>query len=229
MSFGVQEMNIRDDAYHKGDSKISFWDLKRTGTNFMNSTSLPENYKSVKEANIEYVRLPPDKWAKDKDFLFEDKPDISGKNLLIGNADNYQGVVKEDLEKLKADVDAAQSQGMKVVLTMLSLPVDRWRQFNNNKNDDRIWEEEKYQEQASQFWKDLALELKDHPAIDGYNVINEPHPDTTKDNRDYGFFNKKHKMTVLTKLCFHQFKPSNTPFYKKAYKYFTLSKTVPVE
>ena len=68
---------------------------------------------------------------------------------------------------------------MKVVLTMLSLP-DRWRQFNNNKNDDRIWEEEKYQEQASQFWKDLALELKDHPAVVGYNIINEPHPETAK-------------------------------------------------
>ena len=45
----------------------------------MNSTSLPENYKSAKEANIEYVRLAPDKWAKDKDFLFEDKPDTSGR------------------------------------------------------------------------------------------------------------------------------------------------------
>ena len=88
----------------------------------MNSTSLPENYKSAKEANIEYVRLAPDKWAKDKDFLFEDKPDTSGKDFLIGNADNYRGLVKEDLEKLKADLDAAQSQGMKVVLTMLSLP-----------------------------------------------------------------------------------------------------------
>ncbi|MRD40123.1 glycosyl hydrolase family 5, partial [Bacillus thuringiensis] len=109
--------------------------------NFMNSTSLPENYKSAKEANIEYVRLAPDKWAKDKDFLFEDKPDTSGKDFLIGNSDNYQGLVKEDLEKLKADLDAAQSQGMKVVVTMLSLPGDRWRQFNNNKNDDRIWEE----------------------------------------------------------------------------------------
>ncbi|EML6321710.1 cellulase [Bacillus cereus ATCC 10876] len=83
MSFGVQEMNVRADTYHKGDSKISFWDSKRKGTNFMNSTSLPENYKSAKEANIEYVRLAPDKWAKDKDFLFEDKPDISGKVYLI--------------------------------------------------------------------------------------------------------------------------------------------------
>ena len=28
---------------------------------------------------------------------------------------------------------------------MLSLPGDRWRQFNNNKNDDRIWEEDQEQ------------------------------------------------------------------------------------
>ncbi|WP_412678198.1 glycoside hydrolase family 5 protein, partial [Bacillus wiedmannii] len=193
MSFGVQEMNVRADTYHKSDSKISFWDLKRKGTNFMNSTSLPENYKSAKEANIEYVRLAPDKWAKDKDFLFEDKPDTSGKDFLIGNADNYQGLVKEDLEKLKADLDAAQSQGMKVVLTMLSLPGDRWRQFNNNKNDDRIWEEEKYQEQASQFWKDLALELKDHPAVVGYNIINEPHPETAKNNRYNDFWTEDYE------------------------------------
>ncbi|EJR20795.1 hypothetical protein IIA_03237 [Bacillus cereus VD014] len=159
----------------------------------MNSTSLPENYKSAKEANIEYVRLAPDKWAKDKDFLFEDKPDTSGKDFLIGNADNYRGLVKEDLEKLKADLDAAQSQGMKVVLTMLSLPGDRWRQFNNNKNDDRIWEEEKYQEQASQFWKDLALELKDHPAVVGYNIINEPHPETAKNNRYNDFWTEDYE------------------------------------
>ncbi|XHT80048.1 cellulase family glycosylhydrolase [Bacillus cereus] len=193
MSFGVQEMNVRADTYHKGDSKISFWDSKRKGTNFMNSTSLPENYKSAKEANIEYVRLAPDKWAKDKGFLFEDKPDTYGKDFLIGNADNYQGLVKEDLEKLKADLDAAQSQGMKVVLTMLSLPGDRWRQFNNNKNDDRIWEEEKYQEQASQFWKDLALELKDHPAVVGYNIINEPHPETAKNNRYNDFWTEDYE------------------------------------
>jgi hypothetical protein len=40
-----------------------------------------------------------------------------------------------DLEKLKADLDAAQSQGMKVVLTMLSLPGDRWRQFQPPRGD----------------------------------------------------------------------------------------------
>ncbi|MGU3372629.1 S-layer homology domain-containing protein [Bacillus mycoides] len=193
MSLGIQEMNVKAETYKSAGSKMDFWNSKRTGTNFMNSTSLPENYKSAKEAHIEYVRLAPDKWAKDKDFLFEDKPDTSGKDFLIGNADNYQGLVKEDVAKLKADLDAAQSQGIKVVLTMLSLPGDRWRQFNNNQNDDRIWEEEKYQEQASRFWKDLAFELKDHPAVVGYNLINEPHPETSKKNRYNDFWTEDYE------------------------------------
>ncbi len=28
---------------------------------------------------------------------------------------------------------------------------------------------------ASQFWRELARELKDHPAIVDYNILNEPH------------------------------------------------------
>lgn len=42
-------MNGRADTYHKNDSKISFWDSKRKGTNFMNSTSLPGNFKFDKK------------------------------------------------------------------------------------------------------------------------------------------------------------------------------------
>ncbi|MDQ0418885.1 hypothetical protein J2Z48_003090 [Croceifilum oryzae] len=193
MSLGIQGIAVRAEPNKKVESKINFWNQKRTGTNFMNSTSLPESYEAAKEAKIEYVRLAPDKWAKDRDFLFEDKPDRSGKDFLIGNADNYQGLVKEDLAKLKQDLDVAQSQGIKVVLTMLSLPGDRWRQFNNNQNDDRIWEEEKYQEQASQFWQDLALELKDHPAVVGYNIINEPHPETSKKNKFNDFWTEDYE------------------------------------
>lgn len=31
-----------------------FWDEQRKGTNFMNSTSLPENYEEANEFNIEF-------------------------------------------------------------------------------------------------------------------------------------------------------------------------------
>lgn len=58
----------KDEKDVKGITKIAFWDEQRKGTNFMNSTSLPGNYEAAKEFNIEYIRLAPDKWAKDRDF-----------------------------------------------------------------------------------------------------------------------------------------------------------------
>ncbi|MBD8520260.1 cellulase family glycosylhydrolase [Lysinibacillus fusiformis] len=156
-----------------------FWNEQRKGTNFMNSTSLPENYEEANKFNIEFIRLAPDKWAKERDFLFDDKPDAnSNKDFLIGNADQYEGIVENDFKMLKEDLDAAYARESKVVLTVLSLPGNRWRQFNNYENDDRIWQDFKYHEQAALFWKDLAVRLKEHPAVVGYNVINEPHPET---------------------------------------------------
>jgi len=62
-------------------------------------------------------------------------------------------------------------------MTMLSLPGSRWKQNNHDQDDLRIWREKKYQRQAALFWQDLAAELKDHSAIVGYNLLNEPHPE----------------------------------------------------
>jgi len=70
---------------------------------------------------------------------------------------------------------------MPVVLTMLSLPGSRWKQNNKNIDDLRIWTDPKFQNQAAQFWQDLAMALKDHPAIVGYNILNEPHPERVFD------------------------------------------------
>ncbi|MGN4125886.1 glycoside hydrolase family 5 protein [Lysinibacillus sphaericus] len=167
-------------------AKNDFWIEQRKGTNFMNSSSLPDNYEEANEFNIEFVRLAPDKWAKDRDFLFNDQPDSnSQKDFLIGNADKYEGIVEEDFKRLKKDLDAAYERGSKVVLTVLSLPGNRWRQFNNYENDDRIWQDFSYHEQAALFWKDLATRLKDHPAVVGYNLINEPHPETATGFHDF--------------------------------------------
>lgn len=124
-----------------------FWDEQRKGTNFMNSTSLPENYEEANEFNIEIIRLAPDKWEKERDFFFDDKSDANpNKDFLIGNADQYEGIVENDFKMLNEDLDAAYVRGSKVVLTVLSLPGNRWRQFNNYENDDRIWQDFKYHE-----------------------------------------------------------------------------------
>ncbi|WP_375163041.1 glycoside hydrolase family 5 protein [Paenibacillus sp. SC116] len=172
--------------------KITFWNEQRKGTNFMNSNSLPDNYTAAKESNIEFVRLAPDKWGKDPDIFFKDQPDPEPeKDFLIGSANGYEGIVEEDFVRLKKDLDDAAARDMKVVVSVLSLPGDRWRQFNNRSNDDRIWQDEKYHEQAAQFWKALATRLKDHPAVVGYNLINEPHPETATKFHDFWTQNYK--------------------------------------
>ena len=51
-------------------------------------------------------------------------------------------------------------EGIHVIITMLSLPGSRWSQNNHDKDDLRIWKEEKFQKQAALFWKDLAGELR---------------------------------------------------------------------
>ncbi len=144
---------------------IHYWDQQHKGTNIFNKKMTGDIWSAAKKANIKLVRLAPDKWqGQSRDFL-------------IGNADDYRGLVPEDLNKLMKVLDTANRNNVKVVITMLSLPGARWKQNNNGQDDNRLWREEKYQLQAIKFWKDLATRLKNHPAIVGYNILNEPHPE----------------------------------------------------
>jgi len=111
------------------------------------------------------LRLAPDKFISTK------------RDFLLGNADNYEGIVQEDLQQLISILDICAEENMPVMLTMLSLPGSRWKQNNEGVDDLRLWIDNKFQTQAIQFWHDLAIKLKDHPAIIGYNPLNEPHPE----------------------------------------------------
>lgn len=145
--------------------KLEFWDQPRHGANCFNRIIAPDYFRSARAAGIEFLRLAPDKWL------------AQGRDFLIGNADDFTQLNAADLKKLRETLDQAHAAGVKVVLTMISLPGARWRQLNGGKNDDRLWREEKYLTQAEQFWTQLAAALKEHPAVVGYNPLNEPHPE----------------------------------------------------
>jgi endoglucanase len=145
--------------------KIIFWNQARRGANIFNHQVARSDIRAAKAYGIAFIRLAPDKFlASQKDFL-------------IGDADNYEELVSEDLSALKRVLDVCAEEKMPVVLTMLSLPGSRWKQNNNNADDLRIWSNPIFQKQAAKFWQDLARELKKHPAIVGYNILNEPHPE----------------------------------------------------
>lgn len=147
---------------------MSFWDTQQKGANSFNEAPPDEAYfNALAATGATWVRLTFSKWqGEDRDFL-------------IGNADRYQGLKEKDLTLLRNVLDAASSAGLKVVVVPLSLPGARWTQQNKGKFDDRLWNDDAYSEQAVRFWADLAGRLKDHPAVAGYNLINEPAPEKT--------------------------------------------------
>ena len=154
------------------DGKIKFWDEQRTGANWCNKVPTREWLAAAKEAGIEVVRLAPNNWkSQQRDFL-------------IGDADRFDGLVEQDYRKLKEVLDQADALGLKVVLTTLTLPGARYRQANGDKPDFRLWRDAQYLPQAALFWKQLAQRLKNHPAIVGYNILNEPVPERAAGVRD---------------------------------------------
>ncbi|WP_027183210.1 glycoside hydrolase family 5 protein [Desulfovibrio inopinatus] len=158
------------------EMKISFWGHQRKGANGCIEQNSAEWFKAASDAGIEFVRLCPVKL----------KP--HGRDFLLGDADNFTDIPKEDFSRLKNVLDTAARYNVRIVLTMFSLPGARWRQQNKEKFDYRLWTQEKYQQQAVAFWKKLAAKLKDHPAIVGYNPLNEPYP-----ARKDGFSNENHE------------------------------------
>ncbi|MCG7489192.1 glycoside hydrolase family 5 protein [Vibrio sp. Of14-4] len=145
---------------------ISFWDTPQHGANVFNRMPATEKlYPDLKAYNATWVRLAYDKWESDH------------RDFLIGNADDYQGLVPQDLNVLINEVNKAGKAGLKVVITPLSLPFMRWSQNNGRRYDGRLFEHQNNWNKAIEFWVDLALKLKDNPYIAAYNIVNEPAPE----------------------------------------------------
>jgi len=155
-----------------GNARLDFWNQQRRGANCFNQTLATNYFSAAHAAGLEFLRLAPDKWhSAQRDFL-------------IGNADGFEQLNGEDLKQLKRVLDDAHAAGVRIVLTMISLPGARWRQLNGGTNDDRLWREARFMAQAEQFWTQLAGALKEHPALVGYNPLNEPHPERGDGLRD---------------------------------------------
>ncbi|PVZ38936.1 cellulase (glycosyl hydrolase family 5) [Pseudomonas sp. CC120222-01a] len=145
---------------------IDFWNTPRHGGNSFNRLPPDQAYFDALSAyGASWVRLSYDKW----------KP--AQRDFLLGNADRYEQLPAADLKQLRDTLDRAHRAGLKVVITPLSLPGMRWSQNNQGQFDDRLWQGNGYARQAANFWRDLARQLKDHPAIAAYNLINEPAPE----------------------------------------------------
>ena len=155
------------------DHKIEYWNIQRKGANYFNQIPSEDWFVAAKEAGIQFTRLAPDKWECER------------RDFLMGDADSFTEISNQDFGILEAVLDQANSNDIKVVITLLSLPGSRWKQNNLDVDDLRIWEQKEYRDQAILFWRDLAKRLNNHPAIVGYNILNEPHPERLSGISDY--------------------------------------------
>ena len=152
------------------DSKLNFWQHQRKGANGDGGQNPEQWFRAAGELGMDFIRLSPATWKG------------VGRDFLLGDADDFKGIPEEDFKQLEHTLNLADRSGVKIVLTMFSLPGERWRQQNGDRFDYRLWTEERFQEQACAFWRALAGRLKGHPAIVGYNPLNEPFP-----GRNHGF------------------------------------------
>jgi hypothetical protein len=145
---------------------IDWWDVQRRGGNSFNQAPPDRAYfAALAGYRADWVRMTFDKWKPER------------RDFLMGSANGYTGLVQSDLATLRATLDRAHAAGLKVVIAPLSLPGARWIQNNGNRYDGRLWTDRRWWKQAQDYWRDLARELRGHPAIAAYNLINEPTPE----------------------------------------------------
>jgi hypothetical protein len=152
-------------AQQAAQSKIAYWDTQRRGANWFNVEPTRQWLVDAKSAGIEFVRMVPNKWH------------TAGRDSLLGNADDYVALVDEDLRMLMRTLSEADSVGVKLVVSTLSLPGCRWKQQNGDSLDLRLWRDVRYHEQAANFWRELASHLRGFSCVVGYNILNEPVPE----------------------------------------------------
>ena len=152
-------------ATARAGDPLAFWDEPRLGANAFNARQTRGWYDDAAAAGASWVRLTFGKWPGER------------RDFLLGDADAYAGLVPDDLAALRQSLDEAHAAGLKVVVAPLSLPGCRYRQNNGDAYDGRLWTDFAYWRQAERYWCDLAAALRGHPAVVGYNVLNEPAPE----------------------------------------------------
>lgn len=149
----------------------SWWAQRRTGANCFNRSVTPAWIEAAQAARITTVRLAFEKWG--------------GTDYLLGSADAYRGLVPAHLKQLIATLDRFAAHKVGVLPVPISMPGARWKQSNGGRRDGRLWRDRRYWKDAARYWRDLASALREHPAIVGLDLMNEPSPELEWGRTDF--------------------------------------------
>lgn len=147
------------------DSKMDYWKIQRKGAICSFKNFREEWFKEAKDANLGYIRLDPSNLPSDKE------------HFLVGGSDGFKVLNQVDLTYYKRILDAADKYNIKVIVCITELPGRVFLNIEEGMKDNRLWKDKKFWDQSFEFWKQLAYELKNHPAVVAYNPIFGPAPE----------------------------------------------------
>lgn len=144
---------------------MAFWSEQRRGANFFNEIETEQRIADAASAGLEFIRLTPSKWR-----------DEAGQGLFGDLTTPYEGLNPALTTHLIAMLDAAQTHDIKVVLTLLDMPCMYGRQGDDPDTAAALWRDEACLDETAAAWTDLAAAVAAHPALVGFNPMNEPQP-----------------------------------------------------
>ena len=144
---------------------MAFWSEPRRGANFFNEVETEQRIADAADAGLDFIRLTPSKWR-----------DEAGQGLFGDLSTPYEGLNPDLTAHLIAMLDSAQAHEIKVVLTLMDMPCMYGRQGDTPHTAAALWRDEGCMDQAATAWTHLASALNGHPALVGYNPLNEPQP-----------------------------------------------------
>jgi hypothetical protein len=139
------------------------------GVNIAGEEENFDNLLEAKRLGVSFIILTPSKW---RSLLYPDHPST----FLLGKNIYYEGLIKEDVERLRRVLDWAALLDLKVILSFLLVPgLDS---YDSSKNV--LFASEIQQERAWQFFYDIALHLGDHEALIAIDPLGSPTPEQGK-------------------------------------------------
>ena len=134
------------------------------GVNLCDASLHESALEAVQAMGISTIRLTPDRWGS------------TDGTFLMGSTDRYKKLNATDLRTLRATLDAAHRLGLRVIISMRSLPGLRWSDDPTTPPDARLWTQKTFQDQTVTFWSDLAAEVGTHPAVAAFDPLHAPKP-----------------------------------------------------
>lgn len=136
---------------------MAYWDTVRQGKNLAGRTVDADTLKPLKEKGVRLLRLTPNQW------------ETTRKDFLLGDFLGFHRLVPKDLSQLFAVMNLCHEQGFRVVLTTRVLP-------GLKGSESSLWTDPEMGTLAAEFWRQVAVALKGHPALAAFDTLDKPNP-----------------------------------------------------